>query len=790
MLLQALALALRAAPPRRSYVAEPAHALDANPLTFWSSVGGAVCCTESTPAWLLVSLGPPRAIATLQLVLLQDMTFTLAVANASDAAMSSWVTVASSVCEKCRTNEFTYLHATFDVTRGGRPVVASHVKLTITWSSGGGIGACADLCDWATDVYELRALSAGALPAAPPPPQALLPPPGCAVPPARRVLTQSADGVGAARRGAAALGSPVADAAAHDDRRLSAERAAVLLTPPVPASSGSVEFLRVLRPGADCDGTGCSAQYGMFVSAYVWLGGAGGSSAGGMPGEGLVMSLVDASRQTPGATVYVSGGCGMRAALPLYALSIVFDSAEGRAEEGCDEPGTGMRVVSTLLGPDVPPHVVGATLEMSTRAFRRGAWLPLQFQLARIAGTWCAQTIFLDGLNVLDGYRVGLTPQQMAAGNITMDALYLVASARTGAASSDAHALSGLRVECLSYETPQPEWVENDAALRQPLTPPPSPGAAGGWRRPPQPPQQQQVLRAAAPPRAVHVLRGFAAGFAPAFCATLAALGCIAAACVCQQRCARAAADDAAPPLPVCGVPHNAGAAAFDVFLSYRRADWRLADAVQDKLRLRGLRVFKDVDGFMAGRPFDAALMCAVHSAPVFAPLVTLASLRRLAAAVDANAADTSLAEYVAALYCRDVERSVARVEPLLAGPEVPLRAAARAASGAAAPPQRWCALTQEPEYGALLAALPDAVPVATMALVDAALRTARGVALPPAFASLTVRQVLLGRDGSGVHPAVVGALAGEPFELACAQVRACVAAVRVSFVCPLCACS
>jgi hypothetical protein len=758
-ILQALALALRAAALRRSYVAEPAHALDAKPFTFWSSVGGAVCCTESTPAWLLVSLGAPRAIATLQLVLLQDMTFTLSVANASDAAMSSWVTVASSVCATCHMNEHTYLQPLFDVTRGGRPVVASHVKLTITWSSGGGIGACADLCDWATDVYELRAFSAGALPSAPPSTQALLPPPGCAVPPARRVLTQSADGVGAARRGAAALGSP--EGAAHD----SEHAAVVLLTPPVPASSGSVEFLRILRPGADCDGTGCSAQYGMLVTAYVWLGGAGGSSAGGMPGEGLVLSVVDASRQTPGATVYFSGGCGMRAALPLYALSIVFDSADGDGE-GCDEPGTGIRFVSTLLGPDVPPRVLGATLEMSTHAFRRGAWLPLQFWLARFSWStlWCPASIVLDGLNVLEGCRMGLTTPQQEP-NVTLDALFLVAAARTGAASSDAHALSGLRVECLSNDTPQEEWIENYSGLRQPLTPPPSPGAASGWRRPP-PPPQLQVSRAAAP---VRKLRGFAAGFAPAFCVTIFALGCCAALCMCQQRIALAAADDATPPLPGCGVPH-AVAAGFDVFLSYRRADWRLADAVQDKLRLRGLRVFKDVDGFMAGRPFDAALMCAVRSAPVFAPVVTLASLRRLAAAVDANTVDTSLAEYIAALYCRDVERSVARIEPLLAGPEVPLRAT-HAASGAA--PQRWCALTHEPEYATLLAALPDAVPVATMALVDAALRTARGVALPPAFASLTVRQVLLGRDGNGVHPPVVGVLSGEPFELACAQARA-----------------
>ena len=40
---------------------------------------------------------------------------------------------------------------------------------------------------------------------------------------------------------------------------------------------------------------------------------------------------------------------------------------------------------------------------------------------------------------------------------------------------------------------------------------------------------------------------------------------------------------------------------AFDVFLSYRRADYWLADTVYDKLRLCGLRVFKDAGGRLAG---------------------------------------------------------------------------------------------------------------------------------------------------------------------------------------------
>ncbi len=70
----------------------------------------------------------------------------------------------------------------------------------------------------------------------------------------------------------------------------------------------------------------------------------------------------------------------------------------------------------------------------------------------------------------------------------------------------------------------------------------------------------------------------------------------------------------------------------------------------------------------------------------------------------------------------------------------------------------RWASLVGAPGYDAALAALPDAVPTATTALVDSALRRALGAPLPPAFAVLTVRQIVL------------GILSGDPFVLACAH--------------------
>jgi hypothetical protein len=121
------------------------------------------------------------------------------------------------------------------------------------------------------------------------------------------------------------------------------------------------------------------------------------------------------------------------------------------------------------------------------------------------------------------------------------------------------------------------------------------------------------------------------------------------------------------------------------------------------------------------------------------------------------------------------VERSVLLIHPLLAAPEEQAEeAAAMAPAAKCREPPRWRNLSTAPEYVALLAALPDAVPAATMALVDAAMRRCCGVPLPAAFASLTVRQIMLGRaaDAATGAAAVTGVLEGEPFVLTCTVVR------------------
>ena len=519
----------------------------------------------------------------------------------------------------------------------------------------------------------------------------------------------------------------------------------VVLTPAEPRRFGAVEYARIIQPAVRC---ACAVADILRISLYVWLG-----ASASMPGEGLVISLVDARRQMPGKTVF-KRGCGTRPALPEAAVSIVFDT--GDSDPSCDEPGTGSRLVVSLEGGNAPPLVLSSSLDLSTTTFRSGAWIPLAIELYDNTlwidhGTseFVVTHVFVNGSDVLDPYMMLISEEpRIRAANLSLQSFYVVVSARTGGIGSDRHAVSGLRVERCPHVGIA--GVENWSGFRQPFTPPP---ASPPWQPPPPPPP---------PPRAAAVRSAAQLGavsFGVAFACTLVLL--LAVLLHPRALSSRHAAMEAAtvaksdeeclvPPLPAKRVsepPELPAESDFDVFLSYRRADALLVDSVHDKLRLAGLRVFRDVEGFLAGQPFDAHLVRIMRGTPVFAPVVTLASVQRLGGA--ATQCDAFLAELLVALCLHDAS-NIRLIHPLLVG---------RKTDGG------WASLLEEPAYEAALAALPDAASAATVALVDAALHSAGAAPMPAHIAALTVRQVLLGRAAA---PAVGGVLSGAPFALAC----------------------
>ena len=726
---------------------------------------------------------------------MQDMSFTLSVANASTGP---FVEMARQVCLVCVMNEIGSKDELLST--GGADAkkvktvmlttAAAFVQMRITWSSGGGPGGCADLCDWAvrpslwisrrcvlvlsclrmhcpfhnpqTDVYEFQAYSPGALPYA--------------------AFSQSRN-VGNFLGGRSNLNCSDADFAAPvmlapelersllltgDAVRLPVDSdtgsSVVVLTPPEPRRFGAVEYAHVFRPGDSCS---CHEPRIMLISAYVWLG-----ASASMPGEGLAISLVDARRQTPGSTRF-KRGCGTRPALPEAAVSIVLDTSD--SDPSCDEAGTGARVVVSLEGGTAAPLVMCSTLDMSTAGFRKGEWLPVQFDLlsTRAMGTsnlgapeaFLIWRVYVNGTQILEPSALAnnYLPQTSASG-LTLESFYLTVSARTGDLPGDRHAVSGVRVECFSNVA---TYVENWDGFRQPLTPPP---ASPPWTQPPAP--LLTLRQISAPAHGVGQL-GAAASFGIAFACSIALM----VACLLARRQNRAhasskkavgsAADCETMPLFVehlggvelVGAPSAvtatgaANVAAFHAFLSYRRTDRLLVDTIHDKLRLTGLRVIKDVDGPLAGKPFDAELLRTMRSVPVFAPVITLPSLQRLASA--AVEADAFLAELLTALRLLDTGE-LRLIHPLLVGPDV---------DGG------WGNLLNDTAYHAAIAALPDAASAATVALVQSTLCSAGFAPLPAHLATLTVREVLLGRAATEALPAVAGVLGDAPFTLACAYV-------------------
>ena len=755
-----------------------------------------MCCSESRPAWLVVSLGAVRQLGALQLVHDQDMTYTLSLANASDGP---FLQVASQTCERCQMNvnvvdEGAVRRRTFELV----PTAAAFVRLAITWSSAGGIGGCAcprygyrgvaslcrltcaihfagaDLCDWATNIYAFKAFSPGTIPArtaATAVPEAALltdpPPDGACASDADAPLVSQSD----MERSIVLTG----DAAMLPEGSGMRDASAVVLTHAEPQRFGAVEYTRIIQSGGSCP---CEQMFGHIrVTVYVWL---GGSSS--MPGEGLVISLVDAEKQTPGKTVF-KRGCGTRPALPESAVSIVLDTSD--SDPSCDEPGTGVRMVASLEGADAP-FVVCSTLSLSTAPFRNGGWIPIQFEIldserwqrteVGSAGVhpstqqigdvpFVVGSVWVNGSETLSPYTMlSAYGPLMRAANVTLRRFYVVVSARTGAAGdlapSDRHAVSGVRVEC---PTPTTLALENWDGFRQPFTPPP---ASPPWNQlfvppPPQPPHARQQVAAVG-----DFAQLGSVSFCVAFACTLAFFLVAGAALLLRRRASvhqHAALEVITagknvevwlPPVPPAMQPASATATGFHVFLSSMHDDARLGDSVHDKLRLAGLHVLKD--NFLAGQSFDAELVRLMRATPVFASLVTLGSLERLSAAATTQQFDPFLAVLLVA-FCLRETGELRLIHPLLVGP---------------ATEHGWTSPLDDPAYEAALAALPDAIPAATTAAVDSALRRAGAAPMPPHIAALTVREVLLGRAASQRkgRPAVAGVLSGAPFVLACPQ--------------------
>jgi hypothetical protein len=187
----------------------------------------------------------------------------------------------------------------------------------------------------------------------------------------------------------------------------------------------------------------------------------------------------------------------------------------------------------------------------------------------------------------------------------------------------------------------------------------------------------------------------------------------------------------------------------YDVFVSYRRQQLKVADAVHSKLVLAGLRVFFDRSGGMAGRPFETELFKAVRDSPVFAPIITLEDVG-FWSKHDPTKADYTLAEFLIAMHWARKGR-VQLVFPLLVGEW----------SESATQGGERDYLLRNPAFKKFRDALPTIVPAATVAMVNTMFAEVEGktASLDPMLQKATVRDIIVGY-GLGKHAAAAAAAA------------------------------
>ena len=191
-----------------------------------------------------------------------------------------------------------------------------------------------------------------------------------------------------------------------------------------------------------------------------------------------------------------------------------------------------------------------------------------------------------------------------------------------------------------------------------------------------------------------------------------------------------------------------------DVFISYRRTDADLADAVRDNLLLSGLRVWYDRGGAMAGRPFEDELFKAVRDAPVLSIILTVGCIQSWAFGHDPRRVDFVLAELIMALHFQLTLGYRGRhIFPLLVGPW-----SARAGEPGVGE-REW--MLSSPQYQQAIAELaradlPPVVPAATLDFTAALVLRGSGGKLHPALRDVTMRQLMVGsaagKGGVQVH--------------------------------------
>ena len=181
------------------------------------------------------------------------------------------------------------------------------------------------------------------------------------------------------------------------------------------------------------------------------------SGAGTVAGDGVLLALVDSTKQTPGATAYVQtlNGCGMATVRPQYALILEFTTRDTTTCTGGNTKD--LRLVRTYGAADAPVELVHTRQPLSAATCEPSCTLaPYMY-----SGAWWEAQIFLptfmpsvapdyeDMNQEIQVYTDGTLRMVLANNSFAPASFYVVAAGRTSDGANDRNGVANVHVDCV-----------------------------------------------------------------------------------------------------------------------------------------------------------------------------------------------------------------------------------------------------------------------------------------------------------------------------------------------------
>jgi hypothetical protein len=222
----------------------------------------------------------------------------------------------------------------------------------------------------------------------------------------------------------------------------------IYLTPLGQSNNGGSVAIITNVSRAACDSCGAGGG-GNLISVNF-------TSGGGTRGDGVLLALVDSTRQNPESTVFLGTGCGLRAVRPAWAFIVELDTYDDENDIACrnvplDGSSYGFRLVRTY-GPADEPVILSSVLHSDDAPSCRPS-CTLDANL--FSGNWWQLQLTLPSLASVDinVWAEGALRMSETNHSYVPSSFYLLAAGRTSTLSSDLNGVANMRVDCANDAT-------------------------------------------------------------------------------------------------------------------------------------------------------------------------------------------------------------------------------------------------------------------------------------------------------------------------------------------------